>query len=285
MTKVIERTKTDNRRRSTRRRPVVLGVVVAAVLLFMLFPVLVVGLYSFNDSRSLATFDGPSLRWYRALLDDDAILASIRTSLQIGIVTSLVAGVLGTGIAIGLERSRSRFRGSVNSLIVLQLATPEIACAAGVALLLTNLSVHLSTWTVIMAHITFGLIYVALVVRSALVGMNGDIEDAARDLGASEFATLRLIVLPMLWPAIIGSMLLVFVLSFGDFVTTFFTAGVDDPPLPLLIYGMARRGISPEVNAIGVAMIVVTVGCAALAAALLFARGRRSRSTESHDRE
>jgi ABC-type spermidine/putrescine transport system permease subunit II len=168
---------------------------------------------------------------------------------------------------------------------VLQLATPEIACAAGVALLLTNLSVSLSTWTVIMAHITFGLIYVAMVVRSRLVGMNREIEDAARDLGASEFATLRLIVLPMLWPAVIGSMLLVFVLSFGDFVTTFFTAGVDNPPLPLLIYGMARRGISPEVNAIGVAMIVVTVGCAALAAALLFVRGQRARSTESHHRE
>jgi len=138
---------------------------------------------------------------------------------------------------------------------------------------------QLGSTTIALGHVTFSIAYVTVIVRARLLGIGSELEEGAMDLGATELQGLRLVVLPLLWPAIVGAAMLVFLLSFDDFVTSFFTAGVGTPPLPLLIYGMIRFGITPEINAIGTLMMAVTIllGVAGVFLIQFRGTGRRAR--------
>lgn len=227
--------------------------------LFLLVPVVVVVVYSFNSRSSLTALGHPSLRWYDTVFHDSAVLASIRVSLEVAVLTTLVATVLGTLLAFGLTRSASRWSRPANGILLLTLVTPEIATAMSLFLIYTtSLHITLSVLTITASHITFSLVYVTVIVRTQIAGLRREIEEAARDLGCGEMATLRLVVLPQIRSAIIGAALLVFVLSFDDFVTSYLTSGVGTPPLPVYIYSMIKFGLSPEINAIGTLMVAVT---------------------------
>jgi spermidine/putrescine transport system permease protein/putrescine transport system permease protein len=143
--------------------------------------------------------------------------------------------------------------------MLLNLVSPEIATAIALLLLFTGVGLRLGSDTIALGHITFSIAYVTVIVRARLLGIGHELEEGAMDLGATELQSLRLVVLPLMWPAILGSAMLVFLLSFDDFVTSFFTAGVGTPPLPLLIYGMIRFGVTPEINAIGTLMMATTI--------------------------
>jgi spermidine/putrescine transport system permease protein/putrescine transport system permease protein len=264
----------SRRRRAGFDRPRFLWVLYAAVCLYLFVPILVVIVYSFNSARSLQVFGGLSFRWYREFWNDPQIKDSLIASFEVAAVTMVVATILGTLLAFGLVRARGRIGGSANILMLLPLITPEIVTAVGLLLLFGRAGTTLSLKTIILGHITFSISYVTVIVRARLSLLNREVEEAAMDLGATELGALRLVTLPALYPAIAASALLVFVLSFDDFVTSVFVSGAGTSPLPVRIYSLLRVGVSPEINAVGTTMIAITLVLALATLPLLLWRRR-----------
>jgi ABC-type spermidine/putrescine transport system permease subunit II len=256
-------------------RPRFLWVFGALAMGLMLLPLAFVVLYSFNSGESLVRFAGFSTRWYREALTDADWHASLRTSIEIALVTTLACAVTGPLLALGLVRASRRVARPTDATILLRLVSPETVTAVASLLLFTKLGVTLSNTTIILAHIAVCLPFVTVVVRSRLVSLNPEVEESAMDLGATRLGALRLVVLPLIWPSIAASSLLCFVLSFDDFVTSVFTSGIGTSPLPVRIYSLLRFGVTPVVNAIGVLMFVLALILLAGAALLLrAAQGR-----------
>jgi spermidine/putrescine transport system permease protein len=256
-------------------RPRFLKVYMGLFFLLLFAPIALVVLFSFNSSRSLQDFQGFSLRWYETFFETEALRDSLVASLQIALVTMLIATILGTMLAYGLVRARTRLSSSFNVLMLVPLVTPEIVAGVSALLLFTQIGLDLSLTTIILAHITFSISYVTVVVRARLASINREVEDAAMDLGATRFQTFRLVTLPALWPAVLAAGLLVFALSFDDFVLSFFTTGESPQPLPVRIWTQIRFGVRPTINAIGTFMLVVSVVTIGLALLLPRLLGRR----------
>ncbi len=257
-------------------RPRFLIVFTAIVFVYLFAPILVVFWFSFNSGRSIQVFRSFSLTWYAKLLQDQGIVGSLVTSIEIALVTMVVATAIGTLLAFGLVRARSRASRPTDALMVLNLVSPEIATGIAFLLLFSQLGLTLGVQTVIIGHITFSIAYVTIIVRGRLAAINREVEEAALDLGANYIQAMRLVTLPLLWPAIAAAGLLVFVMSFDDFVTSFFTTGVGVQPLPLRIYSMIHFGVTPEINAVGTLMMVITIAIV-LAALALFTRQQNAR--------
>jgi spermidine/putrescine transport system permease protein len=219
---------------------------------------LVLMVFSFNASRFGVSWTGFTLDWYRRLLERDDILIGLRRSVVVGLVTALVATVLGTLIAVALGRRRIRGRRAVEAFLYLPIVTPEIVVGISLLMLFAFVGVPLGLATITVAHIAFGVAFVAVVVRARLEGMDGSLEEAALTLGADEVTAFRTVTLPLLAPGIVAGALLAFTLSFDDYVITSFVAGAGSSTLPLVVYSMVRRGIEPSVNAISTIVIVVT---------------------------
>jgi spermidine/putrescine transport system permease protein/putrescine transport system permease protein len=256
-------------------RPRFLRLFMAVFLFFTFAPIAIVALFSFNSGRSLQNFDGFSLQWYDTFLSDPQLRESLFVSIQIALITMVVATVLGALLAFGLVRARNRLSPVTNVLMLVPLVTPEIVAGVSALLLFTQLGMQLSVTTIVIAHITFSISYVAVVIRARLTSLNPEVEEAALDLGATRLQTLRLVVLPELWPAIVAAGLLIFALSFDDFVLSFFTTGESPQPLPVRIYSSIRFGVTPTINAIGTLMLLVSVTTIAIAIALPRLLGRR----------
>jgi spermidine/putrescine transport system permease protein len=249
-----------------------LRIYTAGFFVVMFAPLAVVVLFSFNGRRSLQSFEGFSLQWYEAFLENESLRGSLVASLEIALATMIVATGLGTLLAFGLVRARTRWADSANVLMLIPLVTPEIVAGVSAFLLFTQIGMRLSVGTIIIAHITFSISYVTVVVRARLSTLNPEVEQAAMDLGATRWQTFRLIVLPALWPAVLAAGLLVFALSFDDFVLSFFTTGESPQPLPVRIWSAIRFGVTPTINAIGTLMLAVSV--LAISLAMLLGRER-----------
>jgi spermidine/putrescine transport system permease protein len=256
-------------------RPRFLRVYTGLFFVFMFLPILLVVVFSFNNQRSLQRFTGFSFEWYRQFYENESLTGSLRASIEIATVTMLVGTFLGTLLAFGLVRARTRWVGGANVLMLIPLVTPEIVAGVSALLLFTQLGLRLSLVTIMLAHITFSISYVTVVVRARLAALHPEVEQAAMDLGASRLQTVRLVVLPALWPAILASALLTFALSFDDFVLSFFTTGESPQPLPVRIWSAIRFGVTPTINAIGTLMLAISVGCIGLAILLPRLLGRR----------
>ncbi len=249
-------------------RPRFLRIYSFGVYLYLFIPIAVVVLFSFNSVKSLQSFQGFSLQWYSDFLNDPTLRESLFISLRIAVITMVVSTIIGTALAIGLVRARTRWSPAANILMLIPLVTPEIVAGVSALLIFSQLGVQLSFWTVVIAHITFSISYVTVVVRGRLASMGDEVEQAAQDLGATRFQSVRLVLVPELWPAIVAAGLLTFALSFDDFVLSFFTTGEDAQPLPVRIWSAIRFGVSPTINAIGTLMMVVSL-TAVVAAVLL----------------
>jgi spermidine/putrescine transport system permease protein len=241
----------------------------ALVYLFLYLPIAVLVVFSFNAARQTAVWDGVTLDWYRRLLEDEALLGSVRNSLTVAGLTTLVATVLGTLAALALGRYRFRGLRSTQALLMLPVIIPEIVLGAALVTFFGVARMRLSLTTVVIAHVVFSLSYVAIVVRARLAGLDPSLEEAARDLGAGPFETFRRVTLPLLLPGIVASALLVFTLSIDDYVITSFVAGVGATTLPLHIYSMLKVGVTPEINAISTLLLAVTVALIVAAQRLL----------------
>jgi spermidine/putrescine transport system permease protein len=239
---------------------------VSAVLvyLFLYVPLTVVVVYSFNDSRLNAEWVGFTWHWYEALFHDEEMIRAAFNSVFIAVSASLIATVLGTMAGIAIHRYKLKV---LPVLTITPVAMPEILL--GVSLLLFFIQVlHLTLGlvSVLIAHITFCIGFVAIVVRARLAGMDESIFEAARDLGATPWQTFRLVTLPLIMPAVVAGALMSFTLSIDDFVITFFTAGVGVSTLPLQIYSMIKIAVTPEVNAVSTLLMLLTLGMILLAA-------------------
>ena len=256
-------------------RPRFLRVYTGLFFVCMFLPILLVVVFSFNSQRSLQRFTGFSFEWYQRFFDNESLTGSLRASIEIATVTMLVGTVLGTLLAFGLVRARTRWVGGANILMLIPLVTPEIVAGVSALLLFTQIGLRLSLLTIMLAHITFSISYVTVVVRARLAALRPEVEQAAMDLGASRIQTVWLVVLPALWPAILASGLLTFALSFDDFVLSFFTTGESPQPLPVRIWSAIRFGVTPTINAIGTLMLAISVFCIGLAVLLPRLIGRR----------
>ena len=256
-------------------RPRLLKLFTGIFFLFLFAPIVLVVLFSFNSSRSLQDFEGFSLRWYELFFESESLRDSLIASIQIALITMLIATVLGTMLAYGLVRARTRWSDSFNILMLVPLVTPEIVAGVSALLLFTQVGLELSVTTIVLAHITFSISYVTVVVRARLASLSLEVEEASMDLGATRWQTFRLVTMPALWPAVLAAGLLVFALSFDDFVLSFFTTGESPQPLPVRIWTQIRFGVRPTINAIGTFMLVVSVLSIALALIIPRLFGRR----------
>ena len=229
--------------------------------------------YSFNSSRFAASWSGFTLHWYDRLLERRDILRALRLSLTVATLSTLVATLLGTLLALGLSRRPFRGRRLIEGGLYLPIVTPEIVAGISLLILFVALRVPLGVGTVVVAHVAFTTPFVAVVVLARLRGMDRSLEEAALALGADEVTAFRRITLPLLAPGILAGALLAFTLSLDDFVITFFVAGPGSTTLPLLVYSMVRRGIEPTINAVSAVLVLLTTMTIALAARVGGERG------------
>lgn len=231
----------------------------AAVYAFLHMPLLVLMLFSFNASR-FTVWEGFSLRWYQAVFRDTEILEGAWNSIVIALCATAIATAIGTMAAYGMWKPRAP---GLAGALYLSLVTPEIVM--GISLLaffqwaFRYLHLRLGLHTVIAAHVAFSIAYVAIVVSARLRTVDPALEEAAMDLGATEWQAFRRVTLPALVPAVVAAALLAFAISFDDYVITSMVAGVDSETLPMVIYAMARRGANPAINALST-LIVMGLG-------------------------
>src|SRR5512147_880886 len=239
------------------RRGLGLWIAALAVYAFLYLPLTIVVAYSFNDSRLNAEWVGFTWHWYQVLLHDEDMLLAARNSLFIALASSLTATLLGTMAGIAIYRYKLRL---LTFMALTPVAMPEILL--GVSLLLffiQVLNLTLGMLSIVLAHITFSIGFVAVIVRARLAGMDENLFEAARDLGATPWIAFRRVILPLILPGVIAGYLMAFTLSIDDFVITFFTAGVGVSTLPLQIYSMIKIAVTPEVNAVSTLLMLVTL--------------------------
>ncbi|MEW9918071.1 ABC transporter permease [Marimonas sp. MJW-29] len=229
---------------------------------FLYLPMLVLIFYSFNASKLVTVWAGFSTRWYGELFQNEAFLDAAWVTLKVAVVSSTFATVLGTMAAYVLVRG-GRFFGRTlfSGMIYAPLVMPEVITGLSLLLLFIGIGLDRGVLTIVLAHTTFSMCYVSVVVSSRLVTFDRSLEEAALDLGATPWDSFRLVTLPIIAPAVISGWLLAFTLSLDDLVIASFTAGPSATTLPIKIFSAVRLGVSPEINALSTIMIlVVTVG-------------------------
>jgi len=248
-----------------RRRPVVTAVAVFSFF-FLYAPSAAVAVFSLNQAKYGLAWKGFTWKWYIQLFHNQAVLEAAWNSLMVAGVSTALATVLGTALALGLDRFPwpPRLKGAMDLVVHLPVVTPDIILAAALILtfsLFQNLTglLDLGRTTLIIGHVTFQISFVALVVRGRLASLGREIDEAARDLYASGLHLFLRVTLPLIWPGILAGAMLAFTLSLDDFIISFFTHGPDSVTLPIYIYSSVRRGLSPEIHALSTLMLLVTV--------------------------
>ena len=231
----------------------------ALIYAFLYAPILVLVFFSFNSSRSTQVWTGFSTEWYGALLSDQTVLEAFRTSMVVGVTSTVISTAIGTVTALALARYRFRGKSFTDSVVYANTVMPEIVVGVSLLVFFVAAGLQLGVTTIIIAHVAFCISFVTIVVRARLAGMDRSVEEAAQDLGANPVETFLRVTLPLILPGVMAGALLAFTLSFDDFVITFFVAGVGSSTLPLKIYSMIKFGVSPVINALSTVMLVVTM--------------------------
>lgn len=239
--------------------PRLLGAYSSLVYLVLFFPIVVVVVYAFNVGRQVQIWEGISAKWFAEALKDDSIRTSIGRSLQIAVASALVSVTLGTAAALALGRARRATRVPFDIVMFLTIVVPELVIAIASLVFFSKAGFQLGIVTMFLAHTTFNVSLVTLIVRSRYVSMGSTLEEASADLGAGAVATFRQVTLPRLSPAILAGGLLAFTFSFDDVVISNFTSGAGNQTWPLRILNALKFGLSPEVNATATMMLGVTM--------------------------
>lgn len=237
------------------------GVAPAAITLFayMYLPIIILIAFSFNENRIATIWTGFSTQWYAVVLGNDDIIRAARNSLVIATSAMLIATVVATFAAIGMNRNRFRGQDGINAMLALPLVVPEIVTAVATLLFFVLIGLKLGILTVIIAHTVFCIPFAYLPIRARLEGMDPVLEHASADLYANHWQTFRRVTLPLLWPGILSGAVLAFIISLDDFVITYFVAGAGATTLPVYIFGMIRVGVTPEVNAVSALMLIISI--------------------------
>ena len=229
---------------------------------FLYLPMVILVIYSFNASKLVTVWGGFSTKWYGELLQNDAFLDAAWVTLKVAVMSSTIATILGTLAAYVLIRG-GRFLGRTlfSGMIYVPLVMPEVITGLSLLLLFIGIGLDRGILTVVLAHTTFSMCYVSVVVSSRLVTFDRSLEEAALDLGCSPFSAFQLVTLPIIAPAVISGWLLAFTLSLDDLVIASFTSGPGATTLPIKIFSAVRLGVSPEINALSTILIaIVTIG-------------------------
>jgi spermidine/putrescine transport system permease protein len=244
-----------------RWRTRLLGLWAGLALLYLFLPIFVVILFSFNDNKGRFNFtwEGFTLRHWRDPFAVQGLGEALGNSLVVGVVATAISVVLGTLMALAIVRHRFRGRAGTDLLVFLPLATPEVVLGAALLGLFLTMNAARGLVTIVIAHVMFTLGYVVVTVKARLEGMDLHIEEAAMDLGANEWRTLRKVTLPLIAPGVAAAALLAFALSIDDFVITSFNAG-QTITFPLFIFGAARQGVPPQVNVLATALLFLVLG-------------------------
>ena len=255
------------------------------VFIFFYAPIILLVVFSFSASNDATTWGGFTLDWYRDLSDNQPVKDAIGVSLRVAAISTIVSVVLGTLAALALERFRFRGRRVFDALLYMPIIIPDVTMAVMMLLFFSSafdavdaiFGIELSKGvsTIVVSHIAFNISFVSVVVRARLSGMDASLQEAARDLYASRWQTFRHVTLPQIAPGVAGGALLALTLSLDDVVITQFVAGAGSTTLPVYVFGLVRRGISPLINAVSVVMLLASV---VLVLASLLAQSRRSGS-------
>ena len=247
---------------------------IGLVMAFLYAPIAVLIVFSFNSSKSRALWTGFTLDWYKKMFTNDVIISSLVNTLIIAVISALIATVLGTLAAIGINAMGKWFKSAVLNLTYMPIINPEIVTGVSLMLLFvsfqsmlhkindifgTNMSFEFGLTTLILAHITFSIPYVILNVIPKLRQMDKHIYDAALDLGCSPYRAFIKVVIPEIMPGIISGMLMAFTFSLDDFIISYFVAGPSFSTLPITIYAMTRKKVSPEINALSTVVFIVVL--------------------------
>lgn len=226
---------------------------------FLYAPIVVLVVFSFNDSKSTAKWEGFTFKWYQTLLENSYIMKSLYYTVLVAVVSAILATVIGTFAAFGIHYMKYWRQKAILSINNIPILNPDIVTGVSLMTLFVALRLELGLLTMIIAHVTFNIPYVILSVLPKLKQMSGDTLEAAMDLGATPWYAFKKVILPEIKPGIITGGLIAFTLSIDDFVISFFTTGKGVSNLSIAIYSMARRGIKPEINALSTLMFVTVL--------------------------
>ncbi len=252
-----------------------------AVLVYVFFyaPIALLILYSFSDDQLVGRWGGFTLDWYRAFGQNDEVQNALSVSLRVALISTLLSVVLGTMAALSLERFRFRGNRIFDALLYLPVIIPDVTMAVMMLIFFTSLDdiiglqVTKGFTTITLSHVAFSISFVSIVVRARLAGMSETLEEAAQDLYASRWQAFRFVTLPLILPGIVGGALLALTLSLDDVVITQFVAGPGSTTLPVYVFGLIRRGVSPLINAVSVVMLAASVLLVVLSLVAQRARG------------
>ena len=228
------------------------------VFVFLYIPILLLVVYSFNDSKLNLTWVGLTTKWYGALFQNEVLLRAFQNSLIVAGATTLLSVFLGTTAAWLLHRYKFPAQQLIGLLIFIPMVMPEVLMGTSLLVLFVTLGIPLGFGTLIVAHTTFCFPFVLVGVQARLQGLDPSLEEAAQDLGATPLKAFWLVIVPYLMPAIVAGALMAFTLSFDEYIVTIFTSGAESQTLPLKVYGMVRVGLNPQLNALSTLFIGIT---------------------------
>lgn len=260
----------------------ILGLNAVIVYVFFYAPIALLVFFSFSDDNLVGRWGGFTLRWYEAFAQNDEVQGALSVSVRVALISTLVSVVLGTMAALSLERYRFRGNRFFDALLYLPVIVPDVTMAVMMLLFfaasrdlldaLFGFSFAKGVATVTLSHIAFSISFVSIVVRARVAGMSQLLEEAAQDLYASRFQAFRFVTLPLILPGVIGGALLSLTLSLDDVVITQFASGPGSTTLPVYVFGLIRRGVTPLINAVSVVMLAISIGLVLLS--LLTQRAR-----------
>jgi spermidine/putrescine transport system permease protein len=246
-----------------------LGLTTILVLVFLYAPIILLTVYSFSGARNPGQWGGFTLDWYRALGDDTRVQDAIWISVKVAIISTIISVVLGTMAALALERFTFRGKKVFDALLYLPIIIPDVTMAVMMLLFFTQAFDVLDAWfglriakgfgTIVVSHIAFNIAFVSIVVRARIAGMDSTLEQAAADLYASRWKAFRYVTFPQIVPGVLGGALLALTLSLDDVVVTQFVAGPGSTTLPVYVFSLIRRGVTPLINAVSVVMLVASL--------------------------
>jgi spermidine/putrescine transport system permease protein len=275
-------------RPADRRVGQILGLNAVVVYVFLYAPIALLIVFSFNDNSNVSIWTEPSLRWYGEMFQNRAVMGALRNSLIVAFSATIVSTIVGTMLAISLERYRYRGRGFLDGLAYLPIIIPDVTMAVmllvfffqafGVLESLTGISLTTGLHTIILAHIAFNISFVAVVVRARITQFDKSLEEAAADLYATRWQTFWKVTFPLILPGVAGGALLALTLSLDDVVVTQFVSGAGSTTLPVYVFGLVRRGVTPLINAVSVVMLAASMILIAISLGLQ--RGKPGRTED-----
>lgn len=260
----------------------------ALVLAFLYAPIILLAIYSFSGSRLPGEWGGFTTEWYVRLFDDSRIQKTIGSSVRVALVSTVIATVLGTSSALALERFKFRGRRVFDALLYLPIIIPDVTMAVMMLMfftqafdlvdLLFGLGLSKGFATIVVSHVAFNIAFVSVVVRARIAGMDATLEQAAADLYANRWQAFRFVTLPLIAPGVLGGALLAITLSLDDVVVTQFVAGPGSTTLPVYVFSLIRKGVTPTINAVSVIMLLASLTLVAGSVALQRANAVRGRN-------